>query len=186
MSIPGSANVPAMAEARTQVCIESGKAAMALLEQGITPRQILTREAFENAITVVVATGGSTNAVLHLLAIATEANIPLALDDFNRITDRTPHIVDLRPGGTYVMADLDRVGGVPRVMKVLLDAGLLHGDLMTVTGKTVKENLKDVPAGNEQSVIRPVSKPISATGTIRILKGNLAPDGGVVKVAGVR
>jgi dihydroxy-acid dehydratase len=182
----GSANVPAMAEGRTEVCINSGKAAMNLLEKGITPRQILTREAFENAITVVVATGGSTNAVLHLLAIANEAGVPLTIDDFNRITDRTPHIVDLRPGGTYVMADLDRVGGVPRVMKVLLDAGLLHGDTITVTGKTIKENLKDVPPGNEQSVIRPISKPISSTGTIRILKGNLAPEGGVVKVAGVR
>src|SRR5262249_16156426 len=151
----------------------SGKAAMNLLEKGIAPRQILTREAFENAITVVVATGGSTNAVLHLLAMAHEAGGPLTIDDFNRITHRTPHLADLRPGGTYVMADLDRVGGVPRVMKVLLDAGLLHGDAITVTGKTVKENLKDVSSWAEQNVIRPISKPISATGTIRILKGNL-------------
>jgi dihydroxy-acid dehydratase len=186
MSIPGSANIPAMADARNEVCINSGRAAMSLLEKGITPRQILSREAFENAITVVVATGGSTNAVLHLLAIAHEAGVPLTIDDFNRITDRTPHIVDLRPGGTYVMVDLDKAGGVPRVMKVLLDAGLLHGDAITVTGKTVKENLKDVPSLNEQNVVRPISKPISATGTIRILKGNLAPEGGVVKVAGVR
>jgi dihydroxy-acid dehydratase len=186
MSVPGSANIPAMAEARNAVCIQSGKAAMNLLAAGITPRQILTSEAFENAITLVVATGGSTNAVLHLLAIAHEAGVPLTVDDFNRITDRTPHIVDLRPGGHYVMADLDRVGGVPRVMKVLFDAGLLHGDALTVTGRTVKENLRDVPAGNEQDVIRPVSKPINATGTLRVLKGNLAPEGGVVKVAGVR
>ncbi|HYR87426.1 MAG TPA: dihydroxy-acid dehydratase [Terriglobia bacterium] len=186
MSVPGSANIPAMAEARTEVCIKSGKAAMSLLVAGITPRQILTREAFENAITLVVATGGSTNSVLHLLAIANEAGVPLTVDDFNRITDRTPHIVDLRPGGTYVMADLDRVGGVPRVLKVLLDAGLLHGDVMTVTGKTMKENLRDVPAGDEHSVIRPVSQPINKTGTIRILKGNLAPEGSVVKVAGVK
>lgn len=186
MSIPGSANIPAMAEERTQACVKSGEAAMNLLRAGITPRQILTREAFENAITVVVASGGSTNAVLHLLAIAHEAGVPLTVDDFNRITDRTPHIVDLRPGGHYVMADLDRVGGVPRVMKVLLDAGLLHGDAITVTGKTVKENLRDVPAGNEQAVIRPVTQPINPTGTLRILKGNLAPEGSVVKVAGVR
>jgi len=186
MSIPGSANVPAVADARTEICLNSGKAAMNLLQKGITPRQILTREAFENAITVVVAAGGSTNAVLHLLAIANEAGVPLTIDDFNRITDRTPHIVDLRPGGTYVMADLDRVGGVPRVMKALLDAGLLHGDSLTCTGRTLKENLKEVPAGTEQSVVRPISKPISPTGTIRVLKGNLAPEGGVVKVAGVR
>ena len=142
MSIPGSANIPAMAEARNEICINSGRVAMDLLEKGITPRQILSREAFENAITVVVATGGSTNAVLHLLAIAHEAGVPLTIDDFNRITDRTPHIVDLRPGGKYVMVDLDKVGGVPRVMKVLLDAGLLHGDPITVTGKTVKETSK--------------------------------------------
>jgi len=186
MSIPGSANVPAMAAARTGVCMNSGNAAMNLMEKGITPRQILTREAFENAITLVVATGGSTNSVLHLLAIANEAGVPLTVDDFNRITDRTPHIVDLRPGGTYVMADLDRVGGVPRVLKVLLDAGLLHGDAMTVTGKTMKENLRDVPAGDEQKVIRSISQPINKTGTIRILKGNLAPEGAVVKVAGVK
>jgi dihydroxy-acid dehydratase len=186
MSVPGSANIPAMAEARTEICIQSGKVAMNLLAAGITPRQILTREAFENAITLVVATGGSTNSVLHLLAIANEAGVPLTVDDFNRITDRTPHIVDLRPGGTYVMADLDRVGGVPRVLKVLLDAGLLHGDAMTVTGKTMKENLRDVPAGDEQKVIRSISQPINKTGTIRILKGNLAPEGAVVKVAGVK
>jgi len=186
MSIPGSANIPAMAEARTEACVASGKAAMYLLQKGITPHEILTREAFENAITVVVATGGSTNAVLHLLAIANEAGVPLTIDDFNRITDRTPHIVDLRPGGNYVMADLDRVGGVPRVMKTLLDAGLLHGDVLTCTGKTILENLLNVPLGIEQNVIRPVSQPISRTGTIRVLKGNLAPEGAVVKVAGVR
>ncbi|PYS29291.1 MAG: dihydroxy-acid dehydratase [Acidobacteria bacterium] len=186
MSVPGSANIPAMAAARTEICIQSGKVAMNLLAAGITPRQILTREAFENAITLVVATGGSTNSVLHLLAIANEAGVPLTVDDFNRITDRTPHIVDLRPGGTYVMADLDRVGGVPRVLKVLLDAGLLHGDAMTVTGKTMKENLRDVPAGDEHKVIRSISQPINKTGTIRILKGNLAPEGAVVKVAGVK
>jgi dihydroxy-acid dehydratase len=159
---------------------------MKLLAEKIAPRTILTRKAFENAITLVVATGGSTNAVLHLLAIAHEADVDLTVDDFNRITDRTPHIVDLRPGGHYVMADLDRVGGVPRVMKVLLDAGLLHGDVLTVTGNTVAQNLKDVPSISESEIVRSVGRPITPTGTLRILKGNLAPEGAVVKVAGVR
>jgi len=186
MSLPGSANIPAMDEKRPDMCVRSGQAAMNLLKAGITPRQILTREAFENAITLVVATGGSTNAVLHLLAIAHEAGVPLVIDDFNRITDRTPHIVDLRPGGRFVMADLDRVGGVPRVMRLLLEAGLLHGNAMTVTGKTVAENLKDVPLPTEDEVVRAVGRPITPTGTIRILKGNLAPEGAVVKTAGVR
>ncbi|MBI4472535.1 MAG: dihydroxy-acid dehydratase [Acidobacteria bacterium] len=186
MSLPGSANIPAIAESRAEVCVKSGEAAINLLQKEITPRKIMTPQAFENAITVVVATGGSTNAVLHLLAIAHEAGVPLTIDDFNRITDRTPHIVDLRPGGHYVMADLDRAGGVPRLMRILLDAGLLHGDCMTVTGKTVRENLRGVAPGNDQNVIKPVSQPIAPTGTLRILKGNLAPEGAVVKVAGVR
>src|SRR5262245_10658268 len=176
MSLPGSSNVPALADRRSEVCIRSGEAAMNLLKAGITPRQILTKEAFENAITLVVATGGSTNAVLHLLAIAHEAGVPLVMDDFNRITDRTPHIVDLRPGGHYVMADLDKVGGVPRVMKILLEAGLLDGSTMTVTGKTLAENLKEVPTMNEQEVVHAIGHPITPTGTIRILKGNLAPE----------
>jgi len=186
MSLPGSSNVPAIAPERSALCSASGEAAMRLLAAGITPRQILTRKAFENAITLVVATGGSTNAVLHLLAIANEADVELDMDDFNRITDRTPHIVDLSHGGHYVMADLDRVGGVPRVMRVLLDAGLLHGDALTVTGKTVAENLRNVPPASEEEVVRSIGKPITPTGTLRILKGNLAPDGAVVKVAGVR
>jgi dihydroxy-acid dehydratase len=185
MSVPGSANVPALSDLRAEVCRRTGEAAMNCLKSGLTPRKILTHDAFENAITLVVATGGSTNAVLHLLAIAHEAGVPLTIDDFNRITDRTPHIVDLRPGGHYVMADLDRVGGVPRVMKVLLDAGLLHGNAMTVTGKTVAENLKDVKPVSEQEVVHTTGRPITPTGTIRILKGNLAPEGAVVKVAGV-
>lgn len=185
MSLPGSANVPALSDLRAEVCRRTGEAAMNCLKNGLTPRMILTPEAFENAITLVVATGGSTNAVLHLLAIAHEAGVPLTIDDFNRITDRTPHIVDLRPGGHYVMADLDRVGGVPRVMKVLLDAGLLHGNAMTVTCKTVAENLKDVKPVSEQEIVRTTGRPITPTGTIRILKGNLAPEGSVVKVAGV-
>src|SRR5215510_4324667 len=186
MSLPGSSNIPAVAPERPAVCAASGKAVMKLLAEKSTPRTILTRKAFENAVTLVVATGGSTNAVLHLLAIAHEAGVDLSVDDFNRITDRTPHIVDLRPGGHYVMADLDRVGGVPRVMKLLLDAGLLHGDALTVTGNTIAQNLKDVPSMSESEIVRSVGRPITPSGTLRILKGNLAPDGAVVKVAGVR
>jgi dihydroxy-acid dehydratase len=135
---------------------------------------------------VVVAIGGSTNAVLHLLAIAREAGVKLSIDDFDRISRRTPHIADMKPGGRYVMVDLDRIGGVPVVMKELLDAGLLHGDAMTVTGKTVKENLRDVRLPSGQDVVHPISSPIQATGTLAILKGNLAPEGCVVKTAGVK
>ena len=186
MSLPGSGSVPAVAEARNAVCRETGKALMHLLANDIKPRDILTKKAFENAITVVMAMGGSTNSVLHLLAIAQEAGVALSLDDFEPLRARTPHIVDMRPGGRFVMADLDRVGGMPRVMKVLLEAGLLHGDPMTVTGKTVKENLEQVDSTIDGEVIRPVKKPISPTGTLVILKGNLAPEGAVIKVAGVK
>ncbi len=186
MSLPGSGSVPAVAESRNAVCRETGKAPMNLLANDIKPRDILTKKAFENAITVVMAMGGSTNSVLHLLAIAQEAGVALSLDDFEPLRARTPHIVDMRPGGRFVMADLDRVGGMPRVMKVLLEAGLLHGDTMTVTGKTVKENLEQVDSSVDGEVIRPVKKPISPTGTLVILKGNLAPEGSVIKVAGVK
>ena len=186
MSLPGSGSVPAVDARRKEVCHQTGEAMMELLKAGITPRDILTPQAFENAITMVMATGGSTNAVLHLLAIAQEARVPLKLEDFNRVRARTPHIVDMRPGGRYVMADLDRVGGVPRVMKVLLEAGLLHGDVLTVTGKTVQENLEKTDASADRDIIRPVKEPINPTGTLVILQGNLAPDGAVVKVAGVK
>ncbi len=186
MSLPGSGSVPAVAESRHAVCRETGKALMNLLASDIRPRDILTKKAFENAITVVMAMGGSTNSVLHLLAIAQEAGVELTLDDFEPLRARTPHIVDMRPGGRFVMADLDRVGGMPRVMKVLLEAGLLHGDAMTVTGKTVKENLEQVDSSVDGEVIRPVKKPISPTGTLVILKGNLSPEGSVIKVAGVK
>jgi dihydroxy-acid dehydratase len=186
MSVPGSASVPALAEGRAAVCFESGKAAMSLLERGVRPRDILTRDAFENAIAVVVATGGSTNSVLHLLAIAHEAEVDLKIEDFNEITERVPHLVDLRPGGLYVMADLDRIGGVPRVMKVLLDGGKLHQDAMTITGRTVGEVLADVDTGGENHLVRGIDDPINGTGTLTILKGNLAPDGAVIKTAGVR
>ncbi|MBI3895480.1 MAG: dihydroxy-acid dehydratase [Acidobacteria bacterium] len=186
LSLPGTASIPAVDERRQEASFQSGEAVMHLLAKGIRPRDILKRKAFENAITVVVATGGSTNAVLHLLAIAREAEVPLTLDDMDRISRRTPHIGDMRPGGRFVMVDLDRAGGVPVLMKVLLNAGLLHGDCLTVTGKTVKENLKGVKVDGTGEVIHSVSSPIAPTGTLMVLKGNLAPEGGVLKTAGVK
>ncbi len=186
MSLPGTASIPAVDERRQEAAFRSGAAVLNLLEKGITPRDIMKRKSFENAIAVVVATGGSTNAVLHLLAIASEAGVPLTIDDFTTVSKRTPHIADLRPGGRFVMADLDRAGGVPVLMKMLLDGGYLHGDMLTVTGKTIKENLKDVKVNLTTEVLYPVSKPLSKTGTIVILKGNLAPEGAVVKTAGVK
>ena len=189
MALPGSATPPAVTERRQEASFHAGEAVLNLLAKNIKPRDILTRNAFENAITVVVATGGSTNSVLHLLAIAREAGVPLVIDDFNTISRRTPHIADMRPGGQYVMADLDRAGGVPVLMKMLYDAGKIHGDAITVTGKTVKENLKSVKLNGKNGVgdiIYATSKPISPTGTIVIMKGNLAPEGAVVKTAGVK
>ena len=186
MSLPGTASPPAVDERRQEASFQSGAAVLNLLAKNIRPRDILTRKAFENAVTVVVATGGSTNAVLHLLAIANEAGVPLSLEDIDRISRRTPYIASLRPGGQYVMADLDREGGVERLMRELLDAKLLHGDVLTATGKTVRENLKGVKRNGRGNVIRPISDPISPTGTLAILKGNLAPEGAVVKTAGVK
>jgi dihydroxy-acid dehydratase len=186
LALPGTASIPAVDERRHEASFRSGEAVLTLLEKNIRPRDILTRKAFENAITVVVATGGSTNSVLHLLAIAREAGVPLTIDDFTAVSRRTPHIADMRPGGRFVMADLDRAGGVPVLMKMLLDAGKLHGGALTVTGKTVKENLKNVKVNLTTQVLYPVAKPISQTGTIAILKGNLAPEGAVVKTAGVK
>ncbi len=186
LSLPGSASIPAVDERRGRVCRESGRAVLTLLERQVGPLDILTRHALENAIAVCVAIGGSTNAVLHLLAIAHTAGVRLNLDDFDRISRRTPHLADMRPGGRYVMADLDRVGGVPVVMKALLGAGLLHGDALTVTGQTVKENLRALTLPGGQPVVRPVAAPLSPTGTLAILKGSLAPEGAVVKVAGVK
>ena len=183
MSLPGAASIPAVDERRLSTSRQAGEAVLHLLERGITPRDILTREAFENAIAVVAAMGGSTNAVLHLLAIAREAKVPLSLEDFDRISRRTPYIADMKPGGRYVMADLDRVGGVPVVMKRLLEAGLLHGDMMTVTGKTLRENLESVDATAGRPVVYPVDSPLAPTGGLVILKGNLAPEGAVVKVS---
>ena len=153
-----------------------------LLERNIRPRDILTRAAFENAITVAVSMGGSTNVVLHLLAIAHEAGVPLVIDDFDLISRRTPHIADMTPDGKYVMVDLDRIGGLPQVMKPLLAAGLLDGSVLTVTGKTLEENLADFPLNDSEGIIRAISSPISSAGTLVILKGNIAPEGSVVKV----
>jgi dihydroxy-acid dehydratase len=186
MALPGSASAPAPDARRDDYARASGEAVVELLRLGITPRQVLTQEAFENAIAVVNALGGSTNAVLHLLAIANEAGVHLDLDDFNRVAARVPHIADTKPHGKYHMVDLDRVGGVPMVMKALLDAGLLHGDCMTVTGRTMAENLAALdPPAPDGEVVHPIDDPIHPIGGIAILTGTLAPKGSVVKVAGI-
>ena len=184
MSLPGSAAPPAIDSRRDDFAHQSGEAVVELLRRGITARQIMTKEAFENAITVTMALGGSTNAVLHLLAIAREAEVPLTLDDFNRIGDKVPHLGDLKPFGRYVMNDVDKAGGTSVIMKALLDAGLLHGDIMTVTGKTMAENLSGITEKLDGDVIRTLDQPIHRTGGLTILKGSLAPDGAVVKSAG--
>ncbi len=185
MSMPGSAAPPATDRRRDGFARKSGEAVVEMLRRGITARQIMTKEAFENAIAVVMAFGGSTNAVLHLLAIAHEADVDLTIDDFRKIGSRVPHLADVKPFGSYVMTDIDRVGGVPVVMKALLDAGLLHGDCLTVTGKTVAENLAGInPPDPDGKVLRALSEPIHKTGGITILTGSLAPEGAVVKSAG--
>ncbi|OIJ26088.1 dihydroxy-acid dehydratase [Nocardioides luteus] len=185
MSLPGSAAPPAVDRRRDGFAHRSGEAVVGLLRQGITARQIMTKEAFENAIAVVMALGGSTNAVLHLLAIANEAEVDLTLDDFTRIGEKVPHLADLKPYGRYVMNDVDRIGGIPVVMKALLDAGLLHGDCLTVTGRTMAENLAELsPPALDDDVIHSFERPIHRTGGLTILKGSLAPDGAVVKTAG--
>ena len=185
MSLPYSSSYPATSAGKQQECAEAGAAIRTLLELDLKPRDILTRQAFENAISVAVALGGSTNAVLHLLAIARAAEIPLTMDDFQEVSNRTPLLADLKPSGKYVMEDLDAVGGVPAVQKLLLREGLLHGDCMTVTGKTLAENLESVPdlsAG--QKVVMPVSQALKATGHLQILYGNLAEQGAVAKITG--
>ncbi|WP_214367677.1 dihydroxy-acid dehydratase [Pseudonocardia sp. H11422] len=185
MALPGSASPPAVDRRRDGIARASGEAVVGLIAKGITARRILTREAFENAIAVVMAFGGSTNAVLHLLAIAREAEVDLHLDDFNRIGDRVPHLADVKPFGAYVMSSVDQVGGVPVVMRALLDAGLLHGDCLTVTGRTVAENLAEIdPPDLDGKIIHTLSDPIHPTGGLTILRGSLAPDGAVVKSAG--
>ncbi len=185
MSLPGSASPASADRRRDYFAHKSGEAVVNLIRLGITARDIMTKKAFENAIAVVMAFGGSTNAVLHLLAIAHEAEVELTLDDFNRIADRVPHIGDLKPFGKYVMNDVDRQGGVPVVMKALLDAGLLHGDVMTVTGKTMAENLAEInPPALDGEVLRTLDNPIHANGGISVLHGTMAPEGAVVKTAG--
>ena len=186
MSLPGSASPPSVDRRRESDAIRAGEAVINLLRLNITPRMIMTKKAFENAIAVTNALGGSTNAVLHLLAIANEAGVQLDLEDFNRIAAKVPHIADMKPGGKFHMTDLDRVGGVPVVLKHLLDAGLLHGDVITVTGKTMAENLAEIdPPAPDGVVVYPLSNPIHAEGGINILHGSLAPLGAVVKVAGL-
>jgi dihydroxy-acid dehydratase len=185
MSLPGSAAPPAVDRRRDGFARRSGEAVVGLLRRGITTRDILTREAFENAIAVVMALGGSTNAVLHLMAIAHEADVELTLDDFNRIGDRVPHLADVKPFGSYVMTDVDRIGGVPVVMRALLDAGLLDGDCLTVTGATMAENLAAIaPPDPDGKIIHALDDPIHRTGGLTILRGSLAPEGAVVKTAG--
>jgi dihydroxy-acid dehydratase len=184
MSLPGDASIPAIDPHKVEEARQAGRTLMRLLEEDIRPRDILTRKAFENAITVVLAMGGSTNAVLHLMAIAREAEVDLNLNGFDRISRQTPYIADMRPGGRYVMADLHRYGGVALVAKRLLRSGLLHGDAMTVTGKTLQENVESIETIEDQPVIYPAESPRSPTGGLAILYGNLAPEGAVIKVAG--
>ncbi|CAN2207452.1 IlvD Dihydroxyacid dehydratase/phosphogluconate dehydratase [Candidatus Nanopelagicaceae bacterium] len=186
LSLPGSAAPPAVDRRRDAFAVKSGAAVVELIRQGITTRDILSKKAFENAITMLMALGGSTNAVLHLLAIAHEADVDLEMDDFHRIGSKVPLLGDLKPFGRFVMSDMDKVGGVPVVLKALLDAGLLHGDALTVTGKTMAENLADIsPPDPDGEILRATSKPMSLGGGITILKGSLAPDGAVCKTAGI-
>jgi dihydroxy-acid dehydratase len=187
MSLPGSSSIPAVTSRKIEDCYEAGRAVVALIEKGITPRHILTKTAFENAITLVMALGGSTNAVLHLIAIARQIDVPLTIDDFTRIGKHVPHLADLKPGGHFVMADLDRVGGTPAVLKLLLKAGLINGDVLTVTGKTLAENLEHAPDLAEgQKIVMPMERPLHPSGPLVILKGNLAPEGAVCKIAGLK
>jgi dihydroxy-acid dehydratase len=184
--LPGSASPAAVDRRRDDYAVKAGAAVVELIRKGITTRDILTKKAFENAITVVMALGGSTNAVLHLLAIANEAEVDLTLEDFQRISARTPLLGDLKPFGKYVMTDIDRVGGIPVVLRALLDAGFLHGDCLTVTGKTMAENLADItPLDPDGDVLHAIQSPLSAGGGITILGGSLAPEGAVCKTAGV-
>ncbi len=186
LALPGSAGAPAPYDSRDAYAEASGQAVMALLRSNLRPRDIVTRKAIENAAMIVAAAGGSTNGGLHIPAIANEVGIEFSLHDFGEIAKRTPYIGDLKPGGRYVMKDLHDIGGVPVLMKALLDGGYLHGDCLTVTGKTIAENLRDVKFPTGQDVVRPTSNPIAPTGGLSVLKGNLAPQGAIVKVAGMK
>ncbi|HIA10142.1 MAG TPA: dihydroxy-acid dehydratase [Candidatus Nitrosopelagicus sp.] len=185
IALPGSASPPAEDARREDIVYETGKACGRLIELGIKPSDIFTIDAFENAITMLNAVGGSTNGILHLLALANEAKIKLSYDDFERIRKRTPHLADMKPGGEYVMNSLDKVGGIPLIMKKLLDNNLIHGDALTVTGKTIKDNLQNVKISAEQKIVRSIENPLHNVGTAVILKGTLAPDGAVIKTAGM-
>ena len=185
MSLPYSSSTPAMDPGKAEECLKAGAAVRHLLENDIKPRDIMTRAAFENAMVIVIALGGSTNAVLHLIAMARAVGVSLTIDDFQKVSDRVPFLADLKPSGKYVMEDLHNVGGIPAVMKYLLDKKLLNGDCLTVTGKTIAENLKNLPGlKSGQSVFMPLEKPIKPNGHIRILRGSLAPGGAVAKITG--
>lgn len=187
MSLPGSSSTPAISPDKAAECIAAGRQVISLLEQEIYPKDIMTKKAFENAITVVMALGGSTNAFLHLLAIAHSVGVDLTLDDFERIRLRVPHLADLKPSGRHAMQDLNDIGGVPGVMKILLHEGLLHGDCLTVTGKTLAENLASAaPLRQDQEIIRPLDNPLKPNGPLVVLRGNLAPDGAVAKMSGMK
>jgi dihydroxy-acid dehydratase len=186
MALPGSGSPPAVDDSRDRFAVEAGKQILHLLEGGITPKQILTKEAFENAVAIAAATGGSTNIALHLPAIANEAGVPFTLDDIDRVSQRTPLIADLKPFGRYVAYDVFKAGGIPAILRVLLDAGLLHGDCLSVTGRTLKENREGVSLPPQQDVILPIARALAPDGGLRIMRGNLAPDGCVIKTAGVQ
>ncbi len=185
MALPYSSSTPAESTEKLEECREAGRAMLRLLEMDLKPRDIMTREAFENAMVIVMALGGSTNAVLHLIAIARAVDVPLTLDDFQRVSNRVPLLADFKPSGRYVMADLHNVGGTPGVMKYLLEKGLLNGDCMTVTGRTIAENLEDLPGlAPDQKIVAPIEKPLKPKGHLTILYGNLAPEGAVAKITG--
>jgi len=185
MSLPYSSSIPATHKEKLAECERAGKAILNLLKEDIKPRDIITKKSIENAVTMIIALGGSTNAVMHMLAIAKGAEVEFTIDDFQSVSERTPFLADLKPSGKYVMEDLYNVGGVPAVQKVLLEGGYLHGDCITVTGKTLEENVKNLPGLlEEQSVIRPLSNPVKKTGHLQILYGNLSPEGSVAKVTG--
>lgn len=187
MSLPGSSSNPAESKAKAADCVAAGEAVYHLLEQGIYPKDIMTKKAFENAMTIVMALGGSTNAILHLLAIAHAIDVDLTIDDFNRMQKKVPHLADLKPSGKYVMKDLHKIGGTQAVMKMLYEAGYLHGDCLTVTGKTIAENLAEAPSlAEDQKIIMPLDQPLREDGPLIVLKGNLSPTGAVAKVSGVK